>query len=216
MWILALAKRCIRFSPQQVHLHWYGAARKIPRIFHTTQTPMPHFTPHFNDPRSRGWGGREYVHDFGRSSGYHRRFFFAWLGSSALFALPVTQMPLNVLAAVLLLWLISVFCMLHDVCTKRRVGRKPYPPAVICDPQGLTLYNTGRSITQQWRWQALDSVIVKSLIKSNKDKEPKQQGIHISQPPLFPQPLDPCPGLLYRVEIRAIGRKPQHRMSLSL
>ena len=58
--------------------------------------------------------------------------------------------------------------------------------------------------------------IVKSLIKSNKDKEPKQQGIHISQPPLFPQPLDPCPGLLYRVEIRAIGRKPQHRMSLSL
>ena len=46
--------------------------------------------------------------------------------------------------------------------------------------------------------------IVKSLTKSNKDKEPKQQGIHISQPPLFPQPLDPCPGLLYRVEIRAI------------
>ena len=159
--ILALAKRCIRFSPQQVHLHWYGAARKIPRIFHTTQTPMPHFTPYFNDPRSRGWGGREYVHDFGRSSGYHRRFFFAWLGSSALFALPVAQMPLNVLAAVLLLWLISVFCMLHDVCTKRRVGRKPYPPAVICDPQGLTLYNTGRSITQQWRWQALDSVSVR-------------------------------------------------------
>ena len=61
-----------------------------------------------------------------------------------------------------------------------------------------------------------DEVIVKSLTKSNKDKEPKQQGIHISQPPLFPQPLDPCPGLLYRVEIRAIGRKPQHRMSLSL
>ena len=58
--------------------------------------------------------------------------------------------------------------------------------------------------------------IVKSLIKSNKDKEPKQQGIHISQPPLFPQPLDPCPRLLYRVEIRAIGRKPQHRMPLSL
>ena len=60
------------------------------------------------------------------------------------------------------------------------------------------------------------SDIVKSLIKSNESKEPKQQGIHISQPPLFPQPLDPCPCLLYRVEIRAIGRKPQHRMSLSL
>ena len=58
--------------------------------------------------------------------------------------------------------------------------------------------------------------IVKALIKSNKGKEPKQQGIHISQPPLFPQPFDPCPCLLYRVEIRAIGRKPQHRMSLSL
>ena len=52
--------------------------------------------------------------------------------------------------------------------------------------------------------------IVKSLTKSNKDKEPKQQGIHISQPPLFPQPLDPCPCLLYWVEIRAIGRKPQY------
>ena len=60
------------------------------------------------------------------------------------------------------------------------------------------------------------SDIVKSLIKSNESKEPKQQGIHICQPPLFPQPLDPCPCLLYRVEIRAIGRKPQHRMSLSL
>ena len=60
------------------------------------------------------------------------------------------------------------------------------------------------------------SIIVESLIKSNKSKEPKQQGIHISQPPLFPQPLDPCPCLLYRVEIRAIGRKPQYRMSLSL
>ena len=58
--------------------------------------------------------------------------------------------------------------------------------------------------------------IVKSLIKSNESKEPKQQGIHISQPPWFPQPLDPCPHLLYRVEIRAIGWKPQHRMSLSL
>ena len=44
--------------------------------------------------------------------------------------------------------------------------------------------------------------IVKLLIKSNESKEPKQQGIHISQPPLFPQPLDPCPCLLYRVEIR--------------
>ena len=60
------------------------------------------------------------------------------------------------------------------------------------------------------------SYIVESLIKSNESKEPKQQGIHISQPPLFPQPLDPCPCLLYRVEIRAIGRKPQYRMSLSL
>ena len=49
-------------------------------------------------------------------------------------------------------------------------------------------------------------LIVESLIKSNESKEPKQQGIHISQPPLFPQPLDPCPRLLYRVEIRAIGR----------
>ena len=58
--------------------------------------------------------------------------------------------------------------------------------------------------------------IVGLLIKSNKSEEPKQQGIHISQPPLFSQPLDPCPCLLYRVQIRAIGRKPQHRMSLSL
>ena len=39
-------------------------------------------------------------------------------------------------------------------------------------------------------------LIVKSLIKSNKDKEPKQQGIHISQPPLFPQSFDPCPRFL--------------------
>ena len=39
--------------------------------------------------------------------------------------------------------------------------------------------------------------------------------MHIGQLPLFPQPLDPYPRLLYRVEIRAIGRKPQHRMSLS-
>lgn len=60
------------------------------------------------------------------------------------------------------------------------------------------------------------SDIVKLLIKSNKSEEPKQQGIHISQPPLFPQPFDPRPRLLYRVEIRAIGRKPQHRMPLSL
>ena len=34
--------------------------------------------------------------------------------------------------------------------------------------------------------------IVESLIRSNESKEPKQQGIHISQPPLFPQPFDPC------------------------
>ena len=54
--------------------------------------------------------------------------------------------------------------------------------------------------------------IVKLLIKSN---ELKLQGIHISQPPWFPQPFDPCP-VLYRVEIRAIGWTPQHRMSLSL
>ena len=53
-------------------------------------------------------------------------------------------------------------------------------------------------------------LIVKSLIKSNESKEPKQQDIHISQPPLFPQPFDPCPCLLYRIKIRAIGWKPQH------
>jgi len=59
--------------------------------------------------------------------------------------------------------------------------------------------------------------IVESLIlKGNESKEPKQQGIHICQPPLFPQPFDPCPCLFYRVEIRAIGRKPQYRMSLCL
>ena len=52
------------------------------------------------------------------------------------------------------------------------------------------------------------SFIVESLTKSNESKEPKQQGIHIGQPPLFPQPLDPCPCLLYQVEIRAIGRQP--------
>ena len=62
----------------------------------------------------------------------------------------------------------------------------------------------------------LQGFVVESLIKSNESKEPKQQGIHISQPPLFPQPFDPCPRLLYRIKIRAIGRKPQHRMSLSL
>ena len=58
--------------------------------------------------------------------------------------------------------------------------------------------------------------IVESLIlKGNESKEPKQQGIHIGQPPLSPQLFDPCPRLLYRVEIRAIGRA-QHRMPLSL
>ena len=66
------------------------------------------------------------------------------------------------------------------------------------------------------KWARIVDLIIKSLIKSNESKEPKQQGIHISQPPLFPQSLDPCPCLLYRVQIRAIGRKPQHRMSLSL
>lgn len=109
---------------------------------------MSNFIPDLNDPRTRGWGGHEY--DYGDDRGY---FIFSWLGFIVLFALPFTQTPGGILTATLLLWL-----MLGILTPNCQEGGNLHAPAVICDPQGLTIYNSNQRIEHQWRWQALDSV----------------------------------------------------------
>lgn len=115
---------------------------------------MSNFIPDLNDPRTRGWGGHEYEYDCGDDRGY---FIFSWLGFIVLFALPFTQTPGGILIATLLLWLMLGIFIPHYYATSQ-TGGNLHAPAVICDPQGLTIYDSNQRIEYQWRWQALDSV----------------------------------------------------------
>lgn len=115
---------------------------------------MSNFIPDLNDPRTRGWGGHEYEYDCGNDRGY---FIFSWLGFIVLFALPFTQTPGGILIATLLLWLMLGILTPSYYATSQ-AGGNLRAPAVICDPQGLTIYNSNQRIEYQWRWQELDSV----------------------------------------------------------
>lgn len=115
---------------------------------------MSNFIPDLNDPRTRGWGGHEYEYDYGDDRGY---FIFSWLGFIVLFALPFTQTPGGILIATLLLWLMLGILTPVYYATSQ-AGGNLHAPAVICDPQGLTIYDSNQRIEHQWRWQALDSV----------------------------------------------------------
>lgn len=115
---------------------------------------MSNFIPDLNDPRTRGWGGHEYEYDCGDDRGY---FIFSWLGFIVLFALPFTQTPGGILTATLLLWLMLGILTPSYYATSQ-AGGNLRAPAVICDPQGLTIYDSNQRIEHQWRWQVLDSV----------------------------------------------------------
>ena len=122
---------------------------------------MPHFTPNFKDPSSRGWGGITCI---------------AWLGSvgwaSFGFILLVSVLYndrdlSSFLIGSAWLWLpLWLACGVHylrrDIAW-HRYGHLP-PPCLVCDPQGLTIYSRWGGIRWQWRWQDIESVTTYGIL----------------------------------------------------
>ena len=112
-------------------------------------SPVPSFSPAFDDPRTLGWGGR-------RLFSVGAIVFICLLCLGALwmvFAMLYGAHSKEIIwwwACWLPLWMLGsgLFWWRHGVV---------HPPCVVCDAQGLTLYRRDR-IVGQWRWQALQRV----------------------------------------------------------
>lgn len=112
-------------------------------------SPVPAFSPAFDDPRTLGWGGRRLF-----SGGAIVFICLLCLGALwMVFAMLYGAHSKEIIwwwACWLPLWTLGsgLFWWRHGVV---------HPPCVVCDAQGLTLYRRDR-IVGQWRWQALQRV----------------------------------------------------------
>lgn len=115
---------------------------------------MPHFIPDLDDPRTHGWGGREYSSD--KSAAW--TMLLILLPVAILFAIPVASVSGFAHYFIPCVGLALCAFAIHDICTTHGVDSKPRAPAIVCDPQGLTVYTDRGRICEQWCWQDIDSV----------------------------------------------------------
>ena len=115
---------------------------------------MPHFIPDLDDPRTHGWGGREYSSD--KSAVW--TMLLILLPVAILFAIPVASLSGFAHYFIPCVGLALCAFAIHEICTTHGVDSKPRAPAIVCDPQGLTVYTDRGKICKQWCWQDIDSV----------------------------------------------------------
>ena len=130
---------------------------------------MSDFIPDLDDPRTRGWGG----HDASLCSrdaddGFSfRSWFFIYFLPPILIGFYI-QSDSDVwrfyFGICLLLTLHIVIMPLYNYLTRKKRNDDspedydPRTPTIVCDPQGLIIYDD-RRIRFQWRWRELDSVL---------------------------------------------------------
>ena len=130
---------------------------------------MSDFTPDLDDPRTRGWGG----HDASLCSrdaddGFSfRSWFFIYFLPPILIGFYI-QSDSDVwrfyFGICLLLTLHIVIMPLYNYLTRKKRNDDtpedydPRAPTIVCDPQGLIIYDD-RRIRFQWRWRELDCVL---------------------------------------------------------
>ena len=130
---------------------------------------MSDFTPDLDDPRTRGWGGHDaslHSRDADDSFSF-RSWFFIYFLPPILIGFYI-QSDSDVwrfyFGICLLLTLHIVIMPLYNYLTRKKRNDDtpedydPRAPAIVCDPQGLTIYDD-RRIRFQWRWRELDSVL---------------------------------------------------------
>ena len=130
---------------------------------------MSDFIPDLDDPRTRGWGGHDaslHSQDADDSFSFRSWFFIYFL--PPIFIGFYIQSDSSVwrfyFGICLLLTLHIVIMPLYNYLTRKKRNDNPpedydtRAPAIVCDPQGLTIYDD-RRIRFQWRWRELDSVL---------------------------------------------------------
>lgn len=130
---------------------------------------MSDFIPDLDDPRTRGWGGHDASfcsRDADDSFSFRSWFFIYFL--PPIFIGFYIQSDSSVwrfyFGICLLLTLHIVIMPLYNYLTRKKRNDDtpedydPCAPAIVCDPQGLTIYDD-RRIRFQWRWRELDSVL---------------------------------------------------------
>ena len=123
---------------------------------------MPHFTPDLDDPRTLGWC----QHTLSKWPWpWPWPLSQCWLGISIIlvsftFDLDGRGVRVAALSTYLWLWLpLWLAAGAGGFFLDARRKRMDNAPCLICDPQGLTIYDSGQHIVHQWRWQALDNVM---------------------------------------------------------
>ena len=132
---------------------------------------MSDFTPDLDDPRTRGWGGHDAsLHSRDADDGFSFRSWFFHIINSLSFTLIAFYIQGDsgiwrfYFVICLLLTLYVAIMPLYDYLIRKKRNDDtpedydPRAPAIVCDPQGLTIYAGGR-IRFQWRWRELDSVL---------------------------------------------------------
>ena len=115
---------------------------------------MTDFIPDLDDPRTRGWGGSTLNEESGNWR--HTR---NWLSSTLLGFLSIAYVASFALTIAIPLWLAFGLYQLYRDYRIFRINSDPRTPAVVCEPQGLTIHDGQRRIEWQWQWRDLDSVL---------------------------------------------------------
>ena len=125
---------------------------------------MPHFTPDLDDPRTLGWC-QHTLSKWPWPWPWPWPLSQCWLGISIIlvsftFDLDGRGVRVAALSTYLWLWLpLWLAAGAGGFFLDARRKRMDNAPCLICDPQGLTIYDSGQHIVHQWRWQALDNVM---------------------------------------------------------
>ena len=130
---------------------------------------MSDFIPDLDDPRTRGWDGHDASfcsRDADDGCSFRSWFFIYFL--PPIFIGFYIQSDSSVwrfyFGICLLLTLHIVIMPLYNYLTRKKRNDDtpedydPRAPTIVCDPQGLTIYDD-RCIRFQWRWRELDSVL---------------------------------------------------------
>ena len=130
---------------------------------------MSDFIPDLDDPRTRGWGGHDAsLHSRDADDGFSFRSWFFIYFLPPIFIGFYIQSDSSVwrfyFGICLLLTLHIVIMPFYNYLTRKKRNDDtpedydPRAPTIVCDPQGLTIYDD-RRIRFQWRWRELDSVL---------------------------------------------------------
>jgi hypothetical protein len=123
---------------------------------------MPHFTPDLDDPHTLVWYGHT-----PSTLPFPWLFSQCWLGISIIlvsftFDLDGRGVRVAALSTYLWLWLpLWLAAGVGGFFLDARRKRMKDAPCLICDPQGLTIYDSEQHTVHQWRWQMLNNVMAR-------------------------------------------------------